>query len=670
MRAHFFFVVFCRRFSCTRWLVLLVMFGLGGPARAALNIITQPVPVNVSSNSSATFSATASGTPPLNFRWRLNGVDIPGTTTTRTNSVATDTFSIQSVQPTNAGSYSVVVWSAEGALNSAAVPLLVTNVPVNAGSDDFNGRQGLSPLGGGVIRSSNTNATREVGEPNHGGKPGNRSVWFKWTATDNGIATFSTRGSGFDTTLGVYTNGQPLTSLIRVAGDDDTGGFLNSTTSFNAVDGKEYSIAVDGFYGARGNFTLAWTLEPTTDKLPEILVPPQDQTVELNNSVTLNAQVDTNRSGIEYIRYQWQKNGSDLIGQTNGTLTFSAVNSNQVGNYTVKVTQKLLGSNNPRTITSPIAQLQANLRDGTAFDPGAIAQIKFRDESDTGGGLGVAAPAAGYSGSQLFSTYGAVKEPGEPNHCSDPGGASYWYSYLPPMNGTLTVDATASFNNILAVYTGNATNFLSLTSVACSNTNSSAGKETAVFAATAGTVYYIVTDGVSGASGSVNLTYTLAAPPVITSDPASRTVVAGSNATLTVAATGSTPLAYQWRTNGINFTGQRTNSLTVSNFTAAKEGGYVVVITNVAGAVTSATAQLYLIASNNASRFTNSAYGTNRFTATLLGNLNTNYVILGATNVAGTWTAISTNSSAVGIISFSETNSPGYTNRFYRARAL
>jgi len=232
------------------------------------------------------------------------------------------------------------------------------------------------------------------------------------------------------------------------------------------------------------------------------------------------------------------------------------------------------------------------------------------------------------------------------------------------------VDATAGFNNILAVYTGNATNFLSLTSVACSNTNSSAGKETAVFAATAGTVYYIVTDGVSGASGSVNLTYTLAAPPVITSDPASRTVVAGSNATLTVAATGSTPLAYQWRTNGINFTGQRTNSLTVSNFTAAKEGGYVVVITNVAGAVTSATAQLYLIASNNASRFTNSAYGTNRFTATLLGNLNTNYVILGATNVAGTWTAISTNSSAVGIISFSETNSPGYTNRFYRARAL
>lgn len=667
MRTQLFQPDFRRRSAPKRWLALLLAVGLAGPALAGLNIVSQPAAVNVSSGSSANFSVTVTGNPPFNFRWRLNGVDLPGPTTTRTNTPATDTFSIQSVQPTNAGTYSVVVWSAEGILNSAAVPLLVTNVPVNAGGDDFNGRQGLSPLPGGVIRSSNTNASRETGEPNHGGKPGNRSIWYKWTPATNGIATFSTRGSGFDTTLGVYTGGQPLYSLIRVAGDDDTGGFLNSTVSFNAVEGTEYLIAVDGFYGARGNFTLSWAMEATGDALPEILSPPRDTTVALNSPVTLDVQVDASRPGIEYLRYQWQRNGTDLPGQTNGTLTMTTVAASQVGNYTVKITQKLLGSNNPRTITSPIAQLQVNSSDN-GFDPSAIAQIKFRDESDTGSGLNIAAPAAGYSGSQLFSTFGAVKEPGEPNHCGEAGGASYWYSYQPPVNGTLTVDAVAGFNNVLAIYTGSATDFLSLASVACSSTNPAAGKETAVFSATGGTVYYIVSDGVGGASGSVNLTYTLAAPPVITSDPASRTVVAGSNATLTVAATGSTPLAYQWRTNGVNYTGQRTNSLTVTNFTAAKEGGYAVVITNVAGAVTSATAQLYLIASNNASRFTNSAYATNRFTSTLLGNLNTNYVILGTTNLTN-WTAISTNSSPVGIISFSETNAPGYTNRVYRARA-
>ena len=77
---------------------------------------------------------------------------------------------------------------------------------------------------------------------------------------------------------------------------------------------------------------------------------------------------------------------------------------------------------------------------------------------------------------------------------------------------------------------------------------------------------------------------------------------------------------------------------------------------------------MYYIASNNASRFTNYVYGTNKFTATLLGNANTNYIVQGSTNFASTWTPIITNSSGVGIISFSETNAPGYTNRYYRAR--
>jgi hypothetical protein len=108
--------------------------------------------------------------------------------------------------------------------------------------------------------------------------------------------------------------------------------------------------------------------------------------------------------------------------------------------------------------------------------------------------------------------------------------------------------------------------------------------------------------------------------------------------------------------------------MTVTNFLAANEGGYDVVVTNVAGAVTSSAAQLYLIASNNAVRFTNCVYATNQFTATLLGGANTNYIVQGTTNLANGWTAISTNSSASGIISFSETNAAGHSNRLYRAR--
>ncbi|MCX6895982.1 MAG: immunoglobulin domain-containing protein [Verrucomicrobia bacterium] len=658
--------------------LLILMTGwLGGTAGAAtLTITNQPVAVNVSAGSAASFSVTAVGTPPLFFQWRLNGVNIPGQTNSYSSSPATDNFSIQSVQPVDAGGYSVVVWNSEGALNSVVAPLVVTNIPVLPASDAYSGRPLLNPSGG-VGRTTNTNASKESFEPDHGsppslpGKPGNRSVWFKWHPTTGGIATFHTRGSGFDTTLGIYTNTPTgsLATLVPVAGDDDSGGFLGSAVSFNVVADTEYEIAVDGFYGARGNITLTWALEQTTDLLPVILVQPRDKTVGFSNTVSLAVQVDASNPEIESIQFLWQRDGTDLITAGGGSaLVLPNVNAGDVGNYAVKVTQTMIGGNRPRTITSAVAQVQINSRDG-GFDPNAIAQSKFRDESDTGSGLNVAAPAAGYSGSQLFSTFGAVKEPGEPNHCGEAGGASYWYSYQPPVNGTLTVDAVAAFNNILAIYTGSVTDFLSLASVACSSTNNAAGRETAVFAATGGTVYYIVSDGVGGASGNVTLTYTLAAPPVVTSQPASRTVVAGSNATLSVTATGTTPLAYQWRTNGINYTGRTTNSMTVTNFTAAKEGGYAVVITNVAGAVTSVTAQLYLIASNGASRFTNWGYATNKFTATLLGSANTNYIVQGSTNFASTWSPIITNSSGVGIISFSETNAPGYTNRFFRARA-
>lgn len=665
-----------RLFPVWRWLVLLLAGWFGGTALAVVTITNQPVGAFVTGGSAASFSVTASGTPPLFFQWRLNGVNIPGQMHSQSNSPATDELLIQSVQPTNAGSYSVVVWDSDGAghsaVNSGVAPLVVTNVPLLPVSDAYSGRQSLDGSSG-VGRGSNINASSESFEPKHGGKPGNRSVWFKWKAPPtNGIARFSTRGSGFDTTLGVYTNGGAGTvssvGVVPGGGDDDSGGFLSSVVSFNAAAAAEYEIAVDGFYGAKGNITLSWTFEAAADTLPEIIMQPQDQTRGPgSNTVAFVVQVAANPL-IESLHFQWQHNGSDIPDQTNSSLSIPNVTSNTVGSYTVKITQTSAGSNIPRTITSAAAQLQGNTRDAGEVDPNAIAQGKFRDETAASIGLNVAAPAAGYSGSQLFSTVGAVKEPGEPNHCGEAGGASYWYSYQPPANGTLTVDAIASFNGVVAIYSGSATDFVSLASVACSSTNNAAGKETAVFAVTNGVVYYIVTDGVGGVSGSVTLNYTLAAPPVVTSQPASRTVVAGSNATLTVSASGTTPLSYQWRTNVVNYPGRTTNSMTVTNFSAAKEGGYDVVITNVAGAVTSTAAQLYLIASNGASRFTNWAYATNRFTATLLGSANTNYIVQGSTNFASTWSPIITNSSAGGIISFSETNAPGYTNRFFRAR--
>jgi hypothetical protein len=80
--------------------------------------------------------------------------------------------------------------------------------------------------------------------------------------------------------------------------------------------------------------------------------------------------------------------------------------------------------------------------------------------------------------------------------------------------------------------------------------------------------------------------------PVITSQPASQTVNAGATVTLTVAASGTPPLSYQWRKNGASLSGATGTSLTLASVTTADAGSYTVVVSNAGGSVTSDTAIL------------------------------------------------------------------------------
>lgn len=112
-------------------------------------------------------------------------------------------------------------------------------------------------------------ATKEAGEPNHGGDPGGHSVWYKWTYSLGYLSgyTFTLRNSPapFDTLLAVYT-GSSVNALTLVAGNDDYGStptLRTSTVFFQAVPGTTYYIAVDGFNAASGNFNLGLDLNRT-----------------------------------------------------------------------------------------------------------------------------------------------------------------------------------------------------------------------------------------------------------------------------------------------------------------------------------------------------------------------------------------------------------------------
>lgn len=81
-------------------------------------------------------------------------------------------------------------------------------------------------------------------------------------------------------------------------------------------------------------------------------------------------------------------------------------------------------------------------------------------------------------------------------------------------------------------------------------------------------------------------------PPSISTSPQNLTVAVGSNATFTVTAAGTSPLSYQWRFNAVNITGATASSYTRTNAQLADAGNYTVVVTNVAGSITSAVAVL------------------------------------------------------------------------------
>ncbi|HEU5069681.1 MAG TPA: hypothetical protein VFV96_04610 [Verrucomicrobiae bacterium] len=82
------------------------------------------------------------------------------------------------------------------------------------------------------------------------------------------------------------------------------------------------------------------------------------------------------------------------------------------------------------------------------------------------------------------------------------------------------------------------------------------------------------------------------APPVILAAPQDRTNTVGTLALFTVTASGDIPLAYQWRFNGTNLTGSTTDTCARTNVQPGDAGAYSVIITNDAGAVTSAPAVL------------------------------------------------------------------------------
>lgn len=222
----------------------------------------QPGSLTVVPGDFAAFNVAASGTQPLSYQWRLNGVDISGATT--------DTYTNDSVNPGDYGNYTVVVSNGAGSVESNPAVLTDATVP-----PAFNTQlAGKSVLSGSTVTFSIT-------------ADGTAPLTYQWRINGTNLAN-SAVVSGANT---------PTLTLTGV------------TTAYTA----QYSVIASNSAGSASssvaNLTVSDPPPVNTSKPPTILTNPASVSAALGETVRFSATA----SGSPNPTYQWQKDGVDLI---------------------------------------------------------------------------------------------------------------------------------------------------------------------------------------------------------------------------------------------------------------------------------------------------------------------------------------------------------------------
>ena len=177
--------------------------------------------------------------------------------------------------------------------------------------------------------------------------------------------------------------------------------------------------------------------------------------------------------------------------------------------------------------------------------------------------------------------------------------------------------------------------------------------------------YRVIVTNDAGATMSdvVVLTIRTNTRPTINQQPVGRTVTRGGEAILSVAATGTPPLGFQWFLNREPLVAGINPSVIISNFAEVNQGEYFVVVTNAIG---SAISEQALLALDLPLRFDSLNWGTNGLVRLrVLGPANANFV-LQATADFESWTPVAVSNAPGGIIDFVDQVSSNLSGRFYR----
>lgn len=402
-------------------------------------------------------------------------------------------------------------------------------ITTRAANDDFAAATVL-PADPTSASGSTVLASKQPGEPMHAGDPGGHSVWYSWTPTESGPVAITACGRNgvLDSLLAVYT-GAAVNTLVEVAANDDVAGQPDgescewqagtSEVEFDAVAGTTYRIAIDGKAGTAGWFGVRLDRGPGNDDFVDSWplgggAPGYGSATIKRASKEAGEPNHAGNPGGNSVWYSWTapRSGSfavstctygkgldTLLGVYTGAAvgSLSMVASDDDGASDCRVTDSEASFDAVAGTTYRIAVDGKNGSSGTTWlkIEGVAPNDSFAKPEPLASGL----PNQG-RGSTRF----AGKQPDEPDHAGNPGGASVWFKWTAPRSGTVSIDTCASrFDTLLAVYKGAALDALTPVASNDDGSGSCAPQSRLRFDAVGNTVYKIAVDGKSGAEGVV-----------------------------------------------------------------------------------------------------------------------------------------------------------------------
>jgi len=599
-----------------------------------LPIITQqPASTGGLPGTTVSFTVAASGSGPLTYQWRLNGANVSGLTNA--------TALLANAQLPNEGNYTVFVSNPAGSVLSSAATLFVSPPP-------------------NITQQPQTQVS-----------------------SLGGAASFS-----------VLATGARLSYQWRLYGTNLPGA-TNSTLTLTNVQNANvgpYSVLILNAFSPALSDNAYLVING-----PAITLDPQGQTNYLAATTTFTVGV----SGDAPLVYQWRKNGTNIASATNVSLVLTNLQLTDSGNFSAVVSNPIASATSAVAVLKVILPLVISQQPTNAIvNPGTnvnfsvtasgqgplIYQWQFNGSSVTGN---VSATTSNltltnvqltnngnYSViihddySTTNSTNASLIVKARPIITQQPIGVTV------AAGGTANISVTASGTlpmgfrwrkGILTMPNANFTNVLINTSV-LTLTNVQASDATNYNVA----VTNIAGAPLAGVSSNAYLT--------VVTPPTNQTVGAGSNVTFNVSASTFMPIviSYRWQFNGADIAGGTNTSLNLLNVQSTNAGTYgvVVSVTNATGTTpvlpvppATFTASLSLLGPPQPVVLSHPEIlpGGN-FRMLLQGNPNSSYSIESSSNLTN-WSALATLAYTNGLMPFTDTNAPGNTSRFYRARS-